>query len=136
MKHKRNPRTTADAQAIGMRVRARRMFAGMSQSALGEALRPPVSFQQVQKYERGANRISSGSLVQIAQILKCPVTELLEPQAIAVDGAPSLGELVSDQSAVKLLTAFTRVRDQRHRHLIAHLTEILAEREDRHGKAT
>ena len=56
---------------VGKRVRIRRLMLGLSQSELAEAL--GLTFQQVQKYEKGANRISASRLQQIAQILRMPV---------------------------------------------------------------
>ena len=65
---------------VGSRVRMRRMLAGVSQEKLGEAL--GLTFQQVQKYEKGANRISASRLQQIAKMLEVPVSFFF-------DGAPS-----------------------------------------------
>lgn len=61
---------------VGSRVRARRMMIGMSQEALGEKL--DLSFQQVQKYEKGTNRIGSSRLWHIANILQVPVESFFE----------------------------------------------------------
>src|SRR5881275_2230640 len=66
---------------VGSRVRLRRMLLGLSQEKLGEAL--GLTFQQVQKYEKGTNRIGASRLQQIAQILQVPV-------AFLFDGAPNL----------------------------------------------
>src|SRR3974390_1258007 len=65
---------------VGSRVRMRRMMLGMSQEKLGDAL--GLTFQQVQKYEKGANRIGASRLQQISQILQVPVSFFFE-------GAPS-----------------------------------------------
>ncbi len=62
--------------ALGAAVRIRRRTIGMSQEALAEQC--GVSFQQIQKYENGANRISFSRLVQIARALKCRVTDLMD----------------------------------------------------------
>ena len=62
--------------ALGASVRIRRRSIGMSQEALAEQC--GVSFQQIQKYENGANRISFSRLVQIARALKCRVTDLMD----------------------------------------------------------
>ncbi len=62
--------------ALGAAVRIRRRTIGMSQEALAEQC--GVSFQQIQKYENGANRISFSRLVQIARALRCRVTDLLD----------------------------------------------------------
>jgi transcriptional regulator with XRE-family HTH domain len=61
--------------ALGERIRARRNQIVMSQEELGKAL--GVSFQQIQKYENGTNRISSGRLIQIVNALQCSVTDLI-----------------------------------------------------------
>ena len=74
---------------VGSRVRMRRIMLGMSQEKLGEALR--LTFQQVQKYEKGANRIGAGRLQQISRILGVPVAFFFEG-APHVVGMPPLGE--------------------------------------------
>src|SRR6185437_12103212 len=61
---------------VGSRVRMRRMMLGMSQEKLGDAL--GLTFQQVQKYEKGTNRIGASRLQQIASILQVPVSFLFE----------------------------------------------------------
>ena len=66
---------------VGSRVRMRRMILGMNQTALGDAL--GLTFQQVQKYEKGTNRIGASRLQHIAQILKVPVSFFF-------DGAPEV----------------------------------------------
>ncbi len=63
-------------QHVGLRVRARRRMANMSQQVLADAL--GLTFQQVQKYERGSNRISASKLFQIAQFLEVPVSFFFE----------------------------------------------------------
>jgi transcriptional regulator with XRE-family HTH domain len=63
-------------QHVGTKLRARRAKLGMSQSTLAEAL--GLTFQQVQKYEKGANRVSSSRLQQLAQILQMPVEYFFE----------------------------------------------------------
>src|SRR6185437_3860998 len=77
-------------QALGLAIRLRRHARGLSQSALGEAI--GVSFQQVQKYERGSNRVSFSTMVRICQALGCQVSDLVgEVQELGVaataDGA-------------------------------------------------
>src|ERR1700689_2631942 len=68
---------------VGSRVRMRRMMLGMSQEKLGDAL--GLTFQQVQKYEKGTNRIGSSRLQQIANILQVPVSFFF-------DGGPNISE--------------------------------------------
>src|SRR5712675_176481 len=78
---------------VGSRVRMRRMMLSMSQEKLGDAL--SLTFQQVQKYEKGTNRIGASRLQQISQILQVPVAFFFEgaptfhPQEVAMGGAPS-----------------------------------------------
>lgn len=63
-------------QAVGAKIRERRVACGLSQEKLAEAL--GLTFQQVQKYERGANRVSAGTLVVIARALDVPPTHFFE----------------------------------------------------------
>lgn len=123
---------------VGSRVRMRRMLAGVSQEKLGEAL--GLTFQQVQKYEKGSNRISASRLQQIAKMLDVPVSFFF-------DGAPAgdaLGENFVDSSAttyiseflatsegVQLTKAFTRIKSGRVRRRIIDVIEALAEEADR-----
>src|SRR5665811_708730 len=76
---------------VGSRVRMRRMMLSMSQEKLGDSL--GLTFQQVQKYEKGANRISASRLQQIAHILQVPVTFFFE------GGPASNGKPTGQQSA-------------------------------------
>lgn len=62
-------------QAIGAAIRARRELVSMNQTALGRGV--GVTFQQIQKYERGVNRVSASTLVRMAEVLGCATTELL-----------------------------------------------------------
>src|ERR1700751_4114459 len=75
---------------VGSRVRMRRMMLAMSQEKLGDAL--GLTFQQVQKYEKGTNRIGASRLQQISHILQVPVAFFFEG-APHVVGMPSLAEL-------------------------------------------
>ena len=82
--------------ALGAAVRIRRRTIGMSQEALADQC--GVSFQQIQKYENGANRISFSRLVQISRALRCRVTDLMD----VFDGA--------DQETAEDLNLLTRMR--------------------------
>src|ERR1700737_2070799 len=73
---------------VGSRVRMRRMMLAMSQEKLGDAL--GLTFQQVQKYEKGTNRIGASRLQQISQILQVPVEFFFEGSP-SVDGSGSAG---------------------------------------------
>jgi transcriptional regulator with XRE-family HTH domain len=102
----------------------RRKWLGVSQSTLADHL--GVSFQQVQKYERGANRVSASMLVRIAQKLETTVGELVgeaaEPQA-----DPTLFEKLAVPGAVQLLEAFAGVHQPALRTAILNLTRSLIE---------
>src|SRR5258708_29733528 len=74
---------------VGSRVRMRRMMLGMSQEKLGDAL--SLTFQQVQKYEKGTNRIGASRLQQISQILQVPVAFFFEGAPILSGGTVSQG---------------------------------------------
>jgi transcriptional regulator with XRE-family HTH domain len=95
---------------IGARVRTYRLMRGLSQAALADELE--VSFQQLQKYEKGANRISGGRLTKIAQALQVEPSILLgsETGKPASNGADELIALI-DPDAMRLLKAFNRIRE-------------------------
>ena len=104
------------ARAIGARVRARRRSLSMSQSDLAERL--GVSFQQVQKYERGANRISGSTLVAAARALQTSVSWLGGEDA--GEGAPSDEAFAAlmTPGAMEMLEAFRAVRRPRARQAL------------------
>src|SRR3954451_2560488 len=105
MKKTRRPNST-DIQ-IGESLRAHRLIVGMSQSDLARKL--GVSFQQIQKYEKGMNRVGAGRLPQIARIFDIPISALFEANAETSRGkstATAPAKLIPDRNALKLLTAF------------------------------
>lgn len=63
---------------IGANIRMRRTLLGLSQEALGKALSKPITFQQIQKYERGTNRVSGSTIYEICRVLKCDVSDLFK----------------------------------------------------------
>ena len=102
--------------AIGARLRTRRRMLGLSQSQLAEGL--SVSFQQVQKYERGANRIAASTLMAAAQTLKVSVGWLVgEDVADQGDDEPLLRAL-SRPGAAEILEAYNMIEEQRARHAL------------------
>jgi transcriptional regulator with XRE-family HTH domain len=114
---------------VGNRVRMRRMMLAMSQEALGGAL--GLTFQQVQKYENGKNRISASRLQHISQILQAPVTFFFEGAPGGVDGtaeSPSyINEFFATSDGLALMKAFIRIENAKLRRLIVHLVEDCAE---------
>jgi transcriptional regulator with XRE-family HTH domain len=110
--------------AVGARLRLRRKAMKVSQSALAEAL--DLTFQQVQKYERGTNRISASMLVKAARRLDCTVAYLVgEEDALPTETA--LFEQLMTPGAHELLEAYTRIPGQRSRRSVIELVRSLAE---------
>lgn len=122
---------------VGSRVRMRRMMLAMSQEKLGDAL--GLTFQQVQKYEKGTNRIGASRLQQIAHILQVPVAFFFEggPSSGRADGmseAPSpayVSEFLATSDGLALTKAFMRIEDPKLRRRIVDLVEQIASREKR-----
>ena len=118
---------------VGARVRMRRMMLGMSQETLGEAL--GLSFQQVQKYEKGANRIGASRLQQIAQILQVGVSFFFEGQPVVSSRGVTLVPNVDDfttgflasRDGINLARAFSSIKDVEMRRRIVNLVEGIRE---------
>ena len=117
---------------VGSRVRMRRMMLGMSQEKLGDAL--GLTFQQVQKYEKGTNRIGASRLQQIAHILQVPVSFLFEgaPHSAGHGGmneAPSpayVADFLATSDGLSLTKAFMRIKSSKLRRRIVDLVEQIA----------
>jgi len=125
---------------VGARVRMRRMMLGMSQEKLGNSL--GLTFQQVQKYEKGTNRIGASRLQQISHILQVPV-------AFFFEGAPTVGgaartegmgeapspayvaDFLATSDGLALTKAFMRIGDSKLRRRIVDLVEQIASTEKR-----
>jgi transcriptional regulator with XRE-family HTH domain len=116
---------------VGTRIRMQRMISGLSQTALGKAV--GVTFQQVQKYEKGVNRVGASRLQQIANVLKVrPDFFFAETSAKAVGNAGSkeianIEGFISSRDGIALSKAFTNVRDTKMRRSIVALVEQIAE---------
>jgi transcriptional regulator with XRE-family HTH domain len=109
--------------AVGRNLRIWRMAKGLSQTQLANRL--GVTFQQVQKYEIGANRIGTGRLVKSAAILSVPISALFE----GTDGAdPSRSSIVllNDSRSFRLAHAFAVIRSNKFRESLVALVEKLA----------
>jgi transcriptional regulator with XRE-family HTH domain len=108
----------------------RRQALGMSQSKLADAI--GLTFQQVQKYEKGTNRMGSSRLMQIAHVLEVPVTFFFEGapgQPKISRSAPSpdfVAQFLSKEDGLALTRAFMRLRDAKIRRSIVHLVENIA----------
>ena len=118
---------------VGSRVRMRRMMLGMSQEKLGDAL--DLTFQQVQKYEKGTNRISASRLQQIAHILQVPVAFFFEGGP-ATNGKPTdqhsapspayVTAFLATADGLALVKAFMAVKDAKLRRSIVLLVSEIA----------
>lgn len=137
MKRKKGRPNSADIQ-VGESIRAHRVIAGMSQSEL--AARLGVSFQQIQKYEKGTNRVGAGRLPQIAAIFNIPISALFDANADASPGASTAGavpvRLIPDKSALRLLTSFAGVADRAVRHCLIELVDSIAKAGRKQGEKT
>ncbi len=121
---------------VGSRVRLRRMMMSMSQEKLGEQL--GITFQQVQKYEKGTNRIGASRLQNIAEILQVPVSFFFEGSPSEnTDGSKGDGfqessssfmiEFLSSTEGLQLNRAFSRINDAKVRRRIVELVKTLAD---------
>jgi transcriptional regulator with XRE-family HTH domain len=119
---------------VGARVRMRRMMLSMSQEKLGDAL--GLTFQQVQKYEKGANRIGASRLQQIAHILQVPVSFFFDGApnvpGQTTDGfaeAPSpayVADFLATSDGLALTKAFMGIKDAKLRRRIVDLVQHIA----------
>ena len=108
---------------VGGRVRLRRTLLGMSQEKLGDAL--GLTFQQVQKYERGTNRISSSRLYHLSLIFGVPVSEFFEGLKKKASGR-SPDDVMVKRETLELVRAHYRIRDPKVRKALHALTKAMA----------
>ncbi|SCY45958.1 helix-turn-helix domain-containing protein [Microvirga guangxiensis] len=121
---------------IGTRVRMRRISIGMSQEKLGEML--GLTFQQVQKYEKGMNRISVGRLVDIAKILGVEIhfffdgikSAKAEPGFAEDDSPAYIADVMSTPEGLQLIRTFTGIKSAKVRKSIVQLVASLAAQEE------
>jgi transcriptional regulator with XRE-family HTH domain len=113
---------------VGRRVRARRLERGITQTEL--ATRIGVTFQQVQKYEKGVNRIGAGRLQRIAEALEVPVTFFFggneTPVTAASGDDASVFGYLQTSGAIRIVKAFYRIKDRRTRQLLVELAERIS----------
>jgi transcriptional regulator with XRE-family HTH domain len=108
--------------AVGRNVRIWRMARGMSQALLASKL--GVTFQQLQKYEVGANRIGTGRLVKVAAVLGIPIATLFD--GADTDPSRSMLALVSDARAFRLAQAFAAIQNSTLRLSLVYMVEKVA----------
>jgi transcriptional regulator with XRE-family HTH domain len=121
---------------VGSRVRMQRMLIGMSQEKLGDAL--GLTFQQVQKYEKGTNRIGASRLHEIGRILGVPVEFFYEgapdlgkgPSGFAEGSTAYVSDFLSTSEGVQLMKGFLRIRNAGIRRKLVDLIESLGTDEE------
>jgi transcriptional regulator with XRE-family HTH domain len=116
---------------VGSRMRMRRMMLGMSQEALARAF--GLTFQQVQKYEKGMNRMGSSRLQQAAVVLDVDIPFFFEGapgrENTAAPPPSYINEFVTSQDGLRLIRAFAHIDNSAMRRSIVALVEVLAEPE-------
>jgi len=124
---------TAADRAIGSRIAALRAAQGLSQTTLGHAI--GVSFQQVQKYEKGRNRVGASRLQMIADLLKVPVETFFTDKLPAEGGAEPVQALFDDPEIMDLVTAFRSIPDQTTRSGVLSIVKAAAALRQAHAEA-
>ena len=114
--------TEVDVQ-VGERLRQRRMLRGLSQAQLANAV--GVSFQQIQKYETGRNRLSVSRLHQLAAVLGVTTPWFFQGAGTAARN-DELADLVSDRDTLQFIRAYNRIADTLSREKLRRLASVLA----------
>jgi transcriptional regulator with XRE-family HTH domain len=122
------PRSTTDADKfIGSKIRGYRNMAGLSQADLGKKL--DITFQQIQKYEKGTNRIAGPRLMQLADLFGCEVADLLpQPRGNGKkrNVVPSnVDRVVATHDGIKLINSFAAIENPEHRAAVVDLARRL-----------
>lgn len=111
--------------AVGLRLRTLRKSKGMSQEQLGKAL--GITFQQIQKYERGTNRISASMLVKSARTLDVSASSLLPDENDPAPKSPAILSMMSQLRGVdELVECYSRIKSNRFRRALLQLARTLA----------
>lgn len=119
---------------VGSRIRLRRTMLGMSQEKLGESL--GITFQQIQKYEKGTNRVGASRLQNISNILNVPVSFFFEDAPGDAGSGPTgmeeasssnyVVDFLSSSEGLQLNRAFVKISDQKVRRKVVELVKALA----------
>jgi transcriptional regulator with XRE-family HTH domain len=130
-KHVRARRADNRDAEVGRRVRSRRLECRLSQTELADRI--GVTFQQVQKYEKGVNRIGAGRLQRISEALEVPVSFFFgasdgsaKPEP-ANSGAESVFGFLQTSGSVRIVKAFHRIKSRKAKQLLVEMAEELAE---------
>lgn len=123
-------KSTPIDQLVGSRIRLRRVALGMSQEMLGEHL--GVTFQQVQKYEKGINRVGASRLQRISEVLNAPISFFFEGAPGAIDQqsetqeVSSLSKVLASEEFLTLANDFSAIQDPKIRQKVVDLVAALA----------
>jgi transcriptional regulator with XRE-family HTH domain len=125
----RKRRAGAEDVEIGRKIRALRLERGLSQSGLAEGI--GLTFQQVQKYEKGANRVSAGRLQQISDMLNVPVMFFYGGMGARAkkDPQPSGLAFLQTKGALRLMRAYTEITSRTTKYALVVLAESLRNKE-------
>jgi len=117
--------STAADREIGRRLKIRRLDLGISQTAVADAL--GLTFQQVQKYEKGANRISAGRLQRLAEILDVSIAYFYDEKIAGTKKHQTAFALLETAYSLRLMRAFNQIKDRRIQLRTVELVEGMAE---------
>ncbi len=109
---------------VGKRLRVRRTLLGMSQEQVAEALE--LTFQQLQKYEKGANRVSASRLFELSQILDVPISYFFEEMDMDNPATDTPSDPMTKRETLELMRAYYRIKDPAIRKSIVNLTRAIA----------
>ena len=109
---------------VGKRLRVRRTLLGMSQEKLGDAL--GITFQQLQKNERGANRIGSSRLFELSRILDVPISYFFEEMDMDNPATDTPPDPMTKRETLEFVRAYYRIKDPAIRKSIVNLTRAMA----------
>ncbi|MCB1428792.1 MAG: helix-turn-helix transcriptional regulator [Nitratireductor sp.] len=122
---------------VGSRVRLRRTMLGMSQEKLGEHL--GITFQQIQKYEKGANRVGASRLQEIARVLNTPVSFFFEDSPGGsnspggfeeTEAANYVVDFLSSSEGLQLNRSFVKIKDPKVRRKIVEMVRALSDEDE------
>jgi transcriptional regulator with XRE-family HTH domain len=130
-KHVRARRADNRDAEVGRRVRSRRLECRLSQTELADRI--GVTFQQVQKYEKGVNRIGAGRLQRISEALEVPISFFFSGNTSssaskeAASGSESVFGFLQTSGSVRIVKAFHKIRSRKARQLLVEMAEELAD---------
>ena len=129
-KHVRARRADNRDAEVGRRVRSRRLECRLSQTELADRI--GVTFQQVQKYEKGVNRIGAGRLQRISEALEVPISFFFgatggTPARESGSGAESIFGFMQTSGSVRIVKAFHKIKSRKARQLLVEMAEEFAD---------